>query len=100
MAAGKMSPADRKAARASAETAAMSEVRHAAEKQREKSEKLKQLRLDRDAAAPAKKKAVRKPPVSDLNSRSRNGSRRNRLRRFRQRRDALESLLINREGCG
>jgi len=64
----KSSPASKKAARASAETAAMTEVRHAAEKQRLKSEKLKQLRLDRDAAAPAKKKpAARKPPTTDLN---------------------------------
>lgn len=64
----KLSPASKKAARASAETAAMSEVRQAADKQRAKSEKLKQLRLERDAAAPAKKKAaVRKAPVSDLN---------------------------------
>lgn len=68
MAAGKTSPSERKAARASAETAAMTEVRQAAEKQRQKSEKLKQLRLDRDAAAPAKKKpAGRKAPTSDLN---------------------------------
>ncbi|OFX06185.1 MAG: hypothetical protein A3E78_14870 [Alphaproteobacteria bacterium RIFCSPHIGHO2_12_FULL_63_12] len=64
----KLSPASKKAARASAETAAMSEVRQAADKQRAKSEKLKLLRLERDAAAPAKKKAAaRKAPVSDLN---------------------------------
>lgn len=64
----KSSPASKKAARASAETAAMTEVRHAAEKQRVKSEKLKLLRLERDAAAPAKKKAAaRKAPVTDLN---------------------------------
>lgn len=62
------SPASKKAARASAETAAMSEVRVAADKQRQKSEKLKQLRLERDAALPAKKKAAaRKAPSSDLN---------------------------------
>ncbi len=66
--ADKFSPASKKAARASAETAAMSEVRIAADKQRQKSEKLKQLRLERDAAAPAKKKtAARKAPTSDLN---------------------------------
>ena len=64
----KPSPASKKAARASAETAAMTEVRHAAEKQRLKSERLKKLRLERDAAAPAKKKpAARKPPTTDLN---------------------------------
>lgn len=68
MAAVKSSPSERKAARASAETAAMTEVRHAAEKQRQKSEKLKQLRLERDATKPAKKKAAaRKAPNSDLN---------------------------------
>ncbi len=68
MAAGRQSPNDKKAARASAETAAMTEVRHAAEKQRVKSEKLKQLRLERDAAAPAKKKpAARKQAVTGLN---------------------------------
>lgn len=66
--ADKSSPASKKAARASAETAAMSEVRVAADKQRQKSEKLKQLRLERDAALPAKKKAAaRKAPSSDLN---------------------------------
>lgn len=64
----KSSPASKKAARASAETAAMSEVRVAADKQRQKSEKLKQMRLERDAALPAKKKAAaRKAPSSDLN---------------------------------
>ncbi len=68
MALNKSSPASKKTARASAETAAMSEVRLAADKQRQKSEKLKQLRLERDAAAPAKKKpAARKAPASDLN---------------------------------
>lgn len=68
MSAGKTSPTDRKAARLSAETAAMAEVRHAAEKQRTKSEKLKQLRLERDAALPTKKKApARKAAKSDLN---------------------------------
>lgn len=68
MAVGKTSPSEKKAARASAETAAMTEVRHAAEKQRQKSERLKQMRLERDAAAPAKKKAAaRKPAKSDLN---------------------------------
>lgn len=64
----KPSPADKKAARLSAETAAMAEVRHAAEKQRVKSEKLKQLRLERDAALPAKAKPAPKKAVkSDLN---------------------------------
>jgi hypothetical protein len=68
MSAGKSSPPDRKAARLSAETAAMAEVRHAAEKQRSKSEKLRLLRFERDAALPAKKKAVaRKAAKSDLN---------------------------------
>lgn len=52
----KMTNTDKKAARVSAETAALTEVRRAAEKQREKSEKLKALRMERDAAAPAKKK--------------------------------------------
>lgn len=66
--ADKPSPASKKMARASAETAAMSEVRIAADKQRQKSEKLKQLRLERDAALPVKKKAAaRKAPSSDLN---------------------------------
>lgn len=66
--ADKSSPASKKAARASAETAAMTEVRIAAEKQRQKSERLKQLRLERDAALPAKKKAAaRKAAKSDLN---------------------------------
>ena len=58
----------RKAPRASAETAAMAEVRLAADRQREKTEKLRQLRLERDAGKPARKKpAARKPPGSDLN---------------------------------
>lgn len=66
--ADRSSPATKKAARATAETAAMNEVRRAAEKQREKTEKLKQLRLERDAALPPKKKpAPRKAPGSDLN---------------------------------
>ena len=56
------------AQRACAETAAMAEMRRAAEKLRQKSERLKQIRLQRDAAAPAKKKAAaRKPAKSDLN---------------------------------
>lgn len=66
--ADRSSPASKKTARLNAETAAMVEVRRAAEKQREKSEKLKQLRLERDAALPAKKKAAaRKAAASDLN---------------------------------
>ena len=66
--ADKSSTAAKKAARAIAEKAAMTEVRHAAEKRREKSEKLKQLRLERDAALPEKKKApARKPATTDLN---------------------------------
>lgn len=52
----KMPTTDKKSARASAEAQALAEVRRAAEKQREKSEKLKQLRLERDAALPPKKK--------------------------------------------
>lgn len=66
--ADKSSRSSKKAAHASAETAAMTEVRRAAEKQREKSEKLKQLRLERDATLPEKKKpAARRAPKSDLN---------------------------------
>ncbi|HNR78277.1 MAG TPA: hypothetical protein PKM48_14180 [Parvularculaceae bacterium] len=66
--ADRSSPASKKAARLNAETAAMIEVRRATERQREKSEKLKQLRLERDAALPRKKKpAARKPATSDLN---------------------------------
>jgi len=66
--ADKSSTASKKAARLSAETAAMQEVRRAADKQREKSEMLKRLRLERDAALPAKKKAApRKPSGADLN---------------------------------
>lgn len=62
------SPADKKAARLSAETAAMAEVRHAAEKLRLKTEKLRELRLERDAALPAKtKRAAKAAPKSDLN---------------------------------
>ncbi len=56
----KMTNTDKKAARVSAEEAALSEVRRAADKQREKSEKLKQLRLERDAALPPKKKPVQR----------------------------------------
>ncbi len=64
----KMTMTDKKAARVSAETAAMTEVRHAAEKQRQKSEKLKQLRMERDAAGPAKKKPpAKRKPNTDLN---------------------------------
>ena len=66
--ADRSSPASKKAARLNAETAAMTEVRRASEKQREKSEQLKKLRLERDAALPKKKKpASRKAPGSDLN---------------------------------
>ncbi len=68
MAFSKLTNPDRKTARVSAETAALDEVRRAAEKQREKSEKLKALRLERDAALPAKKKAAaKKKPATDLN---------------------------------
>jgi hypothetical protein len=64
----KPSIADKKAARLSAETAAMAEVRHAAQKQRLKTEKLKELRLERDAALPVKKKtAARKVAKSEIN---------------------------------
>lgn len=56
----KMTNTDKKAARVSAETAALSEVRRAADKQREKTEKLKQLRLEREAAQPPKKKPVQR----------------------------------------
>lgn len=66
--ADKQSPASKKAARQSAETAAMAEMRNAAEKQRVKTEKLKQMRLERDAALPAKKKpASRKSAETGLN---------------------------------
>ncbi len=66
--ADKSSPAAKKAARLSAETAAMTEVRRAAEKQRLKSEHLKQQRLERDASLPAKKKpAARKVAATGLN---------------------------------
>lgn len=66
--ADKSSNAAKKAARAVAETAAMIEIRRATDKQREKTEKLKQLRMERDAALPAKKKAAaRKAATSDLN---------------------------------
>jgi hypothetical protein len=68
MAFSKMTNTDKKAARVSAETAALTEVRRAAEKQREKSEKLKAQRLERDAAVPAKKKAAAKrKPETGLN---------------------------------
>ena len=68
MAYGKKTAPDRKAARAVAETAAMNEVRREADLQRMKTEKLRQLRLEREALAPPKKKpAPRKPPGSDLN---------------------------------
>ena len=64
----KPSIADKKAARLSAETAAMAEVRHAAEKTRLKTEKLKQMRLDREAGLPVKKKpAARKAAKTDIN---------------------------------
>lgn len=64
----KMTNTDKKAAKVSAETAALTEVRRAADLQRQKSEKLKQLRMERDAALPAKKKAAaKKKPVTDLN---------------------------------
>ena len=66
--ADKSSTAAKKAARAVAEKAAMIEVRHATEKQRANTERLKKLRLERDAALPEKKKpAPRKAPKSDLN---------------------------------
>jgi hypothetical protein len=66
--ADKSSPQGRKAARASAETAAMTELRRAQEKIREKSERLKKLRLERDAAAPPKpERAVKRAVKSDLN---------------------------------
>ncbi|MDZ7628464.1 MAG: hypothetical protein U5J99_08695 [Parvularculaceae bacterium] len=61
------SPNERKAARASAETAAMAEVRNAADKQRNKSDMLRQQRLERDAALPAKKKAAKRVMKTDLN---------------------------------
>ncbi len=54
----KMTNTDKKAAKVSAETAALTEVRRAADLQRQKSEKLKALRMERDAAKPAKKKAA------------------------------------------
>jgi hypothetical protein len=64
----KMTNTDKKAAKVSAETAALTEVRRAADLQRQKSEKLKALRMERDAALPAKKKAAaKKKPVTDLN---------------------------------
>ena len=66
--ADKSSSAAKKAAREIAEKAAMSEVKNAAEKQRAKTERLKKLRLERDAALPEKKKpAARKPAQSNLN---------------------------------
>jgi hypothetical protein len=66
--ADKSSPSGRKAARASAETAAITELRRAQDKIREKSERLKKLRLERDAAAPAKPKPTAKRVAkSDLN---------------------------------
>ena len=66
--ADKSSNAAKKAARAVAETATKTELKREAEKQRLKTEKLRQLRLERDAALPAKKKAAaRKAASSDLN---------------------------------
>ncbi len=66
--AGNASPAQKKLDRERAQTAGMAEVRLAAEKQRVKSEKLKQLRLERDAALPVKAKpAARKAAKTDLN---------------------------------
>lgn len=59
------SPNERKALRASAESAAMAEVRNAADKQRLKTDRLRQQRLERDAAMPPKKKAVKRAPKSD-----------------------------------
>ncbi len=50
----KMTNTDKKAAKVSAETAALTEVRRAADLQRQKSEKLKALRMERDAAGPPK----------------------------------------------
>lgn len=64
----KMTNTDKKAAKVSAETAALTEVRRAADKQREKSEKLKALRMERDAALPEKKKpAARRKRETGLN---------------------------------
>lgn len=56
----KMTNTDKKAAKVSAETAALTEVRRAADLQRQKSEKLKALRMERDAAGPPKKKPAAK----------------------------------------
>jgi hypothetical protein len=68
MAFSKMTTTDKKAAKVSAETAALTEVRRAADLQRQKSEKLKALRMERDAALPVKKKAAaKKKPATDLN---------------------------------
>ncbi len=64
----KPTTAGRKMERERAQHAGLAEVRAAADKQRDKSEKLKQLRLERDAGLPLKKKAAaRKPAKSDLN---------------------------------
>jgi len=66
--AGNSSPAQKKLDRERALTAGMAEMRVAAEKQRLKSEKLRQLRLERDAGLPAKKKpAARKAAATGLN---------------------------------
>ncbi len=65
---GRPSPAGRKLERERAQTAGMAELRQAAEKQREKSARLKQLRLDHEAAAPKTDPApARKAPQSSLN---------------------------------
>lgn len=65
---GKPSVAAHKAARARAEAAGMQEAKSAAEKDRKKTHRLKELRLARDAALPAKKKpAPRTAPKSSIN---------------------------------
>lgn len=65
---GRPSPTLRKQASERAQSAGLAEVRQDAERQRLKSERLKQLRLERDAAAPEPTPAPRrKAPQSSLN---------------------------------
>lgn len=65
---GRPSPALRKQASERAQSAGLAEVRVEAERQRQKSARLKQLRLERDAAAPVQAAAPkRKAAQSSLN---------------------------------
>ena len=66
--AGRPSPTSRKLATERAQIAGLAEARKEADRQREKSVRLKQLRLEREASEPkAKAGPARKAPKSTLN---------------------------------